>query len=172
MNTTALSAHKILLGLLLDGITIWYLATHDDAKKQPEQQPPISQKPAFKEGMYDSDSEISMALAGFKTFDGRSLTQVLGDLGLHVKSVFVDEIHNSQPGDQPGDVVYDVTMEGDIRRDVPCENMLPQQPSGKEPILEEALRQATQFPVAQEEGNAPTGPILFWAATGRCSKAY
>jgi len=135
----------------------------------------LAARPAYKPGTYDSRGDIFDALYGFKTFNGKSLIGLLDDYGLSVTLVEVDTIESLGPqeGDRPGDVNYSLYVEGTPTRHMPCD-FSDGGPIGTHdlPDVEEFIRRKGQFPVVDENGIHPTGALMFWAATGRCSKAW
>jgi hypothetical protein len=129
--------------------------------------------PAYKPGTYDSPGDIFDAMYGFRTFNHEPIEKLLQEHGLHITLVAVDTVEflGPQDGERPGDVVYDIYVEGVAPKDMPC-GMSGLIGTSDEPDIEEFIRRKGRFPVADENGQNPTGKLMFWAATGRCSKAY
>ena len=129
--------------------------------------------PAYTPGSYDSEGDIFDAMSGFKTFNGKSVLVLLREHGLHITYVEVSTVESLGPqdGDIPGDVVYALQIEGTATGTLPCD-LGTIHGTAATPYTEEFLRRARAFPLPDEHGDTPTGPLMFWAATGRCSKAY
>ncbi|WP_291773809.1 hypothetical protein [Luteibacter sp.] len=169
------SAPVAFAGIVLGIFGVWLLMRDGPEPQATPETPATATKPsvqdAYAPGFYESDDDLHRAFEGFKTFDGRPLDVVLGSIGLHIKSVFVDRVKPGVvDGDRAGDVSYDVTMAGHMTRKVPCANIRPT--SKDESFIEEFVRRREEFPLSDETSDAPTGPVLYWAATGKCSKAY
>lgn len=172
-KSKSVSLPLVIAGVALGITGVWYLNRPETATPVSRPQPTAAAPLAFPPGMYDTPEEVRRAMEGFHTFDGRPVDAVLGSIGLHVSSVFVDATsQNRAAGDLPGDLTYDVTMAGKLIQKPPCENIRPTPGAAREPILEEMVRREGAFPFADEAGDTPTGPILYWVATGNCSKAY
>ncbi|WP_266170748.1 hypothetical protein [Dyella subtropica] len=129
--------------------------------------------PAYTPGSYDSQSDIFDAMSGFRTFNGTSLLALLRGHGLRIMYVQVNTVESLGPqdGDMPGDVVYGLQIEGTATGKLPCD-LGSIHGTHAAPYTEEFIRRADVFPVPDEHSDVPTGPLMFWAATGRCSKAY
>jgi len=137
----------------------------------------IAASPVYAPGNYDNYRDIFNSLYEFRTHDGRTLQTFLHSYGLEVVSVEVDTIEQLGPqdGDVPGDVVYTIVVKGVPAKHIPC-NLLPS-PQSVEALKDDGLplefvRRRGKFPLVTETGDHPTDAMVFWIATGRCSKAY
>jgi len=133
--------------------------------------------PAYAPGSYDSSASIFDALHGFHTHDGRSLQTYLRSYGLDVTSVEVDTIEQLglQDGGVPGDVAYTVVVKGLPTKQIPCGVIA--SPQALDTLKSDGLplefvRRRGKFPLVTEIGDHPTDAMIFWIASGRCSKAY
>jgi len=137
----------------------------------------IAAAPAYAPGNYDKSGDIFDALYGFRTHDGRPLQTFLRSYGLGVVSVEVDTVEQLGPqdGDMPGDVVYTIIVKGVPAKPIPCDVI--SSPQSLETLKGDGLplefvRRRGKFPLAIEAGDHPTDAMIFWIATGRCSKSY
>ena len=137
----------------------------------------MAASPAYEPGSYDTKGAIFDAVHGFHTYSGKSLEQFLAGYGLEVTAVDVRTVESLGPqdGDEPGDVDYTVVVKGHHMKTLPCDLLVSQQTldafSGDGLPLE-FVRRHGKFPVLTENSDRPTDAMIFWIATGRCSKAY
>lgn len=131
--------------------------------------------PAYKPGTYVSRGDIFDAMYGFRTFNHEPIQQLLAEHGLSITFVSVSTVEalGPHPGDRPGDVIYDIYVEGTAPKNMPC-GMGGLIGTHDDPDIEEFLRRKGSFPriVNTKDVLSPTNQLMYWAATGRCSKAY
>lgn len=112
-------------------------------------------------------ADIEKALRDFKTFNKKPLVALLGQYGIKIKSVEAAPVEgfSIQIG-QPGDVLYIIELGSKPTTKVPCK--LKGHFEGGLPFPE-ALRHGDTFPVIEPDS---MDPLLYWAATGKCSEAF
>lgn len=130
-------------------------------------------EPAYQPGDYEKVGDIFDAMYGFKTFNGKSVIDLLAAHGFRIQFLEVNTVESLGPrkGDVPGDVVYDLQIVGTAKGKLPCA-LGSMKGTQDFPITEEFVRRAGRFPLPDETSGSPTGALMYWAATGRCSKAY
>ena len=117
--------------------------------------------------MFTERADIEKALRDFKTFNKKPLVALLGQYGIKIKSVEAAPVEGfSIPIGQPGDVLYIIELGSKPTKKVPCK--LKGHFEGGLPFPE-ALRHGDTFPVVETDS---MDPLLYWAATGKCSEAY
>lgn len=117
---------------------------------------------------FNSPAEIASGLADFKTFDGTPLVDLFGKYGITIAYVEAvpAEVYEPIPHEK-GEIVYQITFGHGATRTMPCRLRewfnVPMMP------MPEIIRRGAEFPhIRPEEDDA----AIYWAATGKCSKAY
>lgn len=112
--------------------------------------------------------DVEAYLADFKTFNGTPLKTLLAKIGVRVESIQTEPLHPNKvrPGDREGDMALTFILAGHIPRSAPC-GLARWAPDGLPPA--ELMRRGAQFPLLDPDSE---DPIIYWAATGKCSAAY
>jgi hypothetical protein len=126
-----------------------------------------------------ADIDTPRAAAGytarFHTFTGVSLSALLAAYGLRIDSIEVTPIESlratsRKPGDRDGDVVATMHITGAVKP-MPCglHKWLAQgfEPGHADDAAEVVNRQGVWL-----ASDPAVDPLLYWAATGKCSAAY
>jgi hypothetical protein len=117
---------------------------------------------------YNSKPEIDEVLSGFKTFNGKPFTALLLEYGVRISSVEVtpaEYFENSK--DKPGDKVLLVILKSRPTKKMPCR--LKTWVSGEILPMPEIISRGDEFPLLRPDED---DPLIYWAATGKCSEAY
>lgn len=113
-------------------------------------------------------ADIEKALRDFKTFNKKPLVALLGQYGIKIKSVEAAPVEGfSIPIGQPGDVLFIIELGSKPTKKLPCK--LKGHFEGDILPVPEALRHGDTFPVVEPDS---MDPLLYWAATGKCSEAF
>ena len=117
---------------------------------------------------FNTDTEITEALAGFKTFDGTPLIALLGKYGIRISYVEETpaEVFDPVPYEK-GDLVFLLQFSKGASRAMPCH--LRTWFKGDTLPIPEFIRRGAQFPLIRPE---EVDPVIYWAATGKCTEAY
>lgn len=135
-----------------------------------------SSLPAHAEQDYiDSPSGVSTYTSTFKTYNGKSLKNLLASYGLRIEYVSLTPIEKMmaavrKPGDRDGDVVAVLSISGRVKP-MPCglHKWLTQgTTTGVGADMAEIIYRRGQW-IADAENSSP---LLYWAQTGKCSASY
>ncbi len=117
---------------------------------------------------YDKHEDIDSVLHDFKSFNGKPLTVLLRGYGVRIASVEITPAeYYKNPQDKPGDKVFLVTLANRPTKAMPCR--LKKWIKGEILPMPEFIRRGVQFPLIRPEDD---DPLIYWAATGKCSEAY
>lgn len=168
-------------GFALVALVVNYFITMNRVAPRPEEKPipsaiPIDTRLAYPEGFYDSPADISKALDGFHTNSGRSAIEALNNIGLQVTRVTVESMasletssQQADPSSSSSDVDYVLDVKGKLKDGLPCD-MSSYMRTGQATL--EFVRTKDNFPQLDESSQTPTDGLVFWIASGKCSKAY
>ena len=124
---------------------------------------------------FTSKEDIGDALKDFKTFNGKPLVFLLRDYGIKIASVETVPVEHhwkyfKRSQDQPGDVIFTMILASKPTKAMPCRlrewviiikgDVLP---------MAEFERRGQTFPIVRPDDD---DPLIYWAATGKCSEAY
>jgi hypothetical protein len=117
----------------------------------------------------NSQAEVDAYLADFRTYNGTGLKALLAKYGIRVTSIETSPLHPdaAHPGDRVGDVALNFNFAGRVSKSAPCD--LARWAQGSAPPMAELVRRGAQFPLIAPDQD---DPIIYWAATGKCSTAY
>jgi hypothetical protein len=117
---------------------------------------------------YNSEEAIRNLFVGFKTFNGKSLLELFKEYGLKIASVEVTPAeYFKNPDDKPGDKVFLITLANRPSKVMPCR--LKSWIHGELLPMPEFFQRGEKFPLIRPEED---DPLIYWAATGKCSEAY
>jgi hypothetical protein len=110
-------------------------------------------------------ADVEKALVLFKTYSGQSLTDLLSSYGITIQAL---QIHQSNGSGtyKSGDTIYTLTLGATAHADTPCR--LQKWVGGDITPTPEFVRRGPAFPLIRPEDD---DPLIYWAATGKCSTA-
>ena len=113
-------------------------------------------------------ADIERALALFKTFNGQSLLDLLGSYGVTVNALQVAPASAMNNGNyKPDDTIYTLTVGNAVHADIPCH--LQQWLKGDITPTPEFVQRGPAFPLVRANED---DPLVYWAATGKCSTVF
>lgn len=142
-------------------------------KSEPKEtkETPIQDVAVVRDGKsFDDPVEIEKVMKSFKTFNNKGLINTFAQYGLKIDYVFMTPIETlnvatRKPRDKDGDMVTTVEITGKFKP-MPCG--LDKWIGGFKEDAAEIIYRNGEW-IADDEN---TDPILYWAATGKCSAAY
>jgi hypothetical protein len=118
--------------------------------------------------VYNTRADIASSLAQFKTFNGKPLVDLLAGYGVKIDSAEATPTEAFGDGQgKPGDIVFTLTFSKPPTKMMPCR--LNKWLSGEVLPIPEFTRSVSEFPEIKPDTD---DPLIYWAATGKCSTAY
>lgn len=124
---------------------------------------------------FEKPGDIEKYTSTFKTFNGQGLTKLLAIYGLRIESISTTPIEKlgkftRKPGDRDGDIVASLFITGQVKK-MPCglHKWLTQgYAAGHAEDMSEVINRKGAWVADNPEVN----PLLYWAATNKCSSEY
>lgn len=120
---------------------------------------------------YTTDFQIRSGLAGFKTFTGKPLVTLLKRYRVSIKNAEMAPIAglDKMDGAQPGDIYWTINVSASRPKKMPCDLQDWVKPASGTAPAPEFLQRAGLFPVIRPDAD---DPLIYWAATGKCSARH